>query len=124
MKIIEHIEIFNNRKKLHSAIGYRFPVEYEKLNYLTKISFTFRCKDHSASSYLFNHLHKILHALYICSMSYNLLLAKVQLSIYHYLSVVIILFSCIFCRVGFVFLYRRPDDPVQQIIVPHINTQF
>jgi transposase InsO family protein len=29
--IFEYIEIFYNRKRLHSAIGYRSPVEYEKL---------------------------------------------------------------------------------------------
>jgi transposase InsO family protein len=29
--IFEYIEIFYNRKRLHSAIGYCSPVEYEKL---------------------------------------------------------------------------------------------
>jgi transposase InsO family protein len=31
VSIFEYIEIFYNRKRLHSAIGYRSPVEYEKL---------------------------------------------------------------------------------------------
>jgi putative transposase len=31
ISIFEYIEIFYNRKRLHSAIGYRAPVEYEKL---------------------------------------------------------------------------------------------
>jgi putative transposase len=31
VSIFEYIEIFYNRKRLHSAIGYRAPVEYEKL---------------------------------------------------------------------------------------------
>ena len=33
--LFEYIEMFYNRKRLHSSIGYRSPVEYEKLTKLT-----------------------------------------------------------------------------------------
>ncbi len=29
--IFEYIEIFHNRRRRHSALGYRTPIEYEKL---------------------------------------------------------------------------------------------
>lgn len=30
--IFEYIEIFHNRQRRHSALGYRSPIEYERLN--------------------------------------------------------------------------------------------
>jgi len=36
-RIFEYIEVFYNRKRLHSTLGYRSPAEYEKIN-LTKLS--------------------------------------------------------------------------------------
>lgn len=30
--IFEYIEIFHNRQRRHSALGYRTPTEYERLN--------------------------------------------------------------------------------------------
>ena len=30
--IFEYIEIFHNRRRRHSALGYRSPNEYEKMN--------------------------------------------------------------------------------------------
>lgn len=35
VSLFEYIELFYNRKRLHSSLGYRSPVEYEKLTTLT-----------------------------------------------------------------------------------------
>ena len=35
-KIFEYIEVFYNRKRLHSTLGYQSPAEYEKIG-LTKL---------------------------------------------------------------------------------------
>jgi transposase InsO family protein len=35
VSLFEYIELFYNRKRLHSSLGYRSPVEYEKLTSLT-----------------------------------------------------------------------------------------